>query len=281
MRLTKRSAPNGDLGANGLPALPPVRRQGLRPFVVDTLLLTRRHLLSTIRTPQLIVLAAIMPVMFVLLFRYVFGGTIHIPGYDSYVNYLMPGIIVQTALFGGSTSAVGVADELSAGTTDRFRSLPTNRAAILAARTLADLVRLTYTVALILAVGLLVGYRFGNAWVPTAEGIGIAVLFGYACAWLFTLLGLLVGNVESAQLGAFVVSFPLVFAASTFTATATMPSGLRAFADAQPVTNVANAVRALTQGVGSPQRPALYALAWSVGIIVVSAAIAVRRFRTA
>jgi ABC-type polysaccharide/polyol phosphate export permease len=281
MRLTKRSTPAGDLGANGLPALPPVRRQGLRSFMVDTLLLTRRHLLRTIRTPQLIVLAALMPVMFVLLFRYVFGGSIRVPGYAHYVDYLIPGIIVQTSLFGGSSSAVGIADDIKKGVTDRFRSLPTNPGAILAARTIADLVRLTYTVALIIAVGLLVGYRFGNAWMPTAEGIAIALLFGYACAWFFTLLGLVVRNVEGAQLAAFVVSFPLVFAASTFTATATMPSGLRAFADAQPVTNVANAVRALSQGVGSAQRPALYAIAWSVGIILVSAAIAVRRFRTA
>src|SRR3954467_12523502 len=107
------------------------RGRGVATFVPDTLLLTRRHLLRTARTPQIVILSAITPIMFVLLFRYVFGGTIHIPGFDSYVDYLMPGIIVQTALFGGSSSAVGVAEELSAGTTDRFRSLPTNRAAIL------------------------------------------------------------------------------------------------------------------------------------------------------
>jgi ABC-2 type transport system permease protein len=262
-----------------LPAPPAVRRHGLGAFVRDTLLLTRRHLLHAIRTPQLILLAAIMPVMFVLLFRYVFGGSIQVPGYTRYVDYLIPGIIVQTTLFGGSSSAVAIADDLSKGVTDRLRSLPTHRGAILAARTLADLVRLSFTVALVVGVGLLVGFRFANAWLPTAEGIAIALFFGYACSWFFTLLGLVVRNVESAQLAAFVVSFPLVFAASTFTATATMPSALRAFADAQPVTNVANALRALTQGVGSAQRPAMYALAWSVGILVISGILAVRRFR--
>jgi ABC-type multidrug transport system permease subunit len=128
---------------------------------------------------------------------------------------------------------------------------------------------------------MLVGYRFHNGFVPIVEGLGIALFFGYACAWSFTLLGLLVRNVEAAQLGAFVISFPLVFAASTFTSTQAMPSWLRTFADAQPVTAVADALRALTEGVGSAQQPALHALTWSAGIIVVSCALAVWRFRKA
>jgi ABC-type multidrug transport system permease subunit len=209
-----------------------------------------------------------MPVMFVLLFRYVFGGSIHIPGYGNYVDYLIPGIIVQTSLFGGSSSAVSVADEMKKGVTDRFRSLPTSRGAILTARTLADLVRLTYTVALMILIGLLVG-------------IGIALFFGYACSWLFTLLALVVRNVETATLAAFSITFPLVFAASTFTSTETMPDWLRAFANAQPVTNVIDALRALTQGTGSVQGPTIQALAWSAGILIVAATLALRRFRYA
>jgi ABC transporter DrrB family efflux protein len=260
-------------------ALPPVRPQGLRAFVSDTLVLTRRNLLLSKRTPQLVVAAAIMPVMFVLLFRYVFGGSIHIPGYVNYVDYLIPGIIVQTSLFGGSSSAVSVADDLAKGVTDRFRSLPTHRGAILTARTLADLVRLTYTVALMILIGLLVGFRFHNGWLPILGGIGIALFFGYACSWLFTLLGLVVRNVETATLAAFVVTFPLVFAASTFTSTETMPDWLRTFADAQPVTNVINALRALTEGTGSAEQPMLHALAWSAGILIVAATLALRRFR--
>jgi ABC transporter DrrB family efflux protein len=256
-----------------------VRPQGLRSFISDTSVLTRRNLLLSLRTPQLVVAAAIMPVMFVLLFRYVFGGSIHVPGYSSYVDFLIPGIIVQTSLFGGSSSAVSVAEDLTKGVTDRFRSLPTQPAAILTARTLADLVRLTYTVGLMIGIGLLVGFRFHNSLPPILAGIGIALFFGYACSWLFTLLGLLVRNVEAATLVAFVLTFPLVFAASTFTSTETMPGWLRTFANAQPVTQVINALRALTQGTGSADRPVIYALAWSTGILIVAATAATRRFR--
>jgi ABC-2 type transport system permease protein len=254
------------------------RGRGIFTFLPDTLLLTRRHLLHTARTPQIIVLSAITPIMFVLLFRYVFGGAIHIPGYASYIDYLLPGILVQTALFGGSSSAVGVAEEMAAGTTDRFRSLPTNRAAILASRTFADLIRLTYTMALVVAVGLLVGFRIHTSPQETIAAFGIAMLFGYASAWLFTLLGLLVPNAEAATLAGFLLTFPLVFASSAFTSTATMPRGLRAFADAQPVTYVANALRALTSG-SAAQPAVLHALLWSGGLLIVSATLATWRFR--
>jgi ABC-2 type transport system permease protein len=254
------------------------RGRGIFTFVPDTLLLTRRHLLHAIRTPQIIVLSAITPIMFVLLFRYVFGGALHVPGYATYADYLIPGVIVQTALFGGSSSAVGVAEELSAGTTDRFRSLPTNRAAILASRTLADLIRLVYTMALVVAVGLLVGFRIHTGVTETIAAFMIAALFGYSCAWLFTLLGLMVRDVETATLAGFMLTFPLVFASSAFTSTATMPDWLRTFADAQPVTYVADALRALTNG--GPTSPAvLHALMWSVGILIVAATLSTWRFR--
>jgi ABC transporter DrrB family efflux protein len=254
------------------------RAGGLWTFIPDTLLLTRRNLRLALRTPQLIALASIMPIMFVLLFRYVFGGSIHVPGYGRYVDYLIPGIIVQTSLFGGSSSAVGVAEDLAKGVTDRLRSLPTNRAAILAARTLADLIRLAYTIALMVALGLLVGFRFGNSTLPVLGGLGIAMLFGYACSWMFTLIGLLVRNVETAAMGGFLLTFPLVFASSVFTATATFPHWLRSFADAQPVTQVANALRALTHGTPAGSAP-LHAIAWSLGIMLVAASLATWRFR--
>jgi ABC-2 type transport system permease protein len=254
------------------------RPRGLFTFVPDTMLLTRRHLLRTARTPQIIVLSAVTPIMFVLLFRYVFGGAIHVPGYPSYIDYLLPGIIVQTALFGGSSSAVGVADELTAGTTDRLRSLPTNRAAILASRTIADLIRLSYTMALVIAVGLLVGFRIHAEWPQALAAIGIAMLFGYACAWLFTLVGLLVRDVEGATLAGFMLTFPLVFASSAFTSTETMPGWLRTFADAQPVTQVANALRGLTNG-GAVEPAVMHALVWSLGMLVVAEVLATWRFR--
>jgi ABC transporter DrrB family efflux protein len=254
------------------------RARGLRTFVPDTLLLTRRHLLRTARTPQIVVLSAITPIMFVLLFRYVFGGAMHVPGYPSYVAFLLPGIIVQTAVFGGSSSAVGVADELSGGITDRLRSLPTNRAAILASRTLADMLRLTFTMLLVVGVGMLVGFRFDAGLEPVLAAFAIAVLFGFGCAWVFTLLGLVVRNAESATLAGFLITFPLVFASSAFTSPATMPHWLRTFADAQPVTHVADAVRALTQGRAVGDSVEL-SLLWSLGILVVAAALATWRFR--
>jgi ABC-2 type transport system permease protein len=258
---------------------PAGRPQNLATFFFDTIRLTRRSLLLSVRRPQLIVLGLLLPTMFVLLFRYVFGGAIIVPGYASYVDYLIPGILVQTALFGGSSSAVAVADDLSKGITDRFRSLPTSRGAILAARTLADLVRLTYTIGLIIGIGVLVGFRFHNGWLQCLAGGGIGLLFGYAMAWFFTLLGLLVRNPETAAVAGSVIAFPLVFAASTFTSPASMPYWLRAFAERQPVSYTADAIRGLMQGTGPVERPALYAVAWSVGIIVVAAILATRIFK--
>jgi ABC transporter DrrB family efflux protein len=261
------------------PAPLPVRAHGLAAFVRDTWIITGRHLLRTRRTPQIMVLSAIMPIMFVLLFRYVFGGSIRVPGYPSYVDYLIPGILVQTVIFGASSTAVGVADDLSKGITDRFRSLPTQRSAILAARTIADVIRLSYTVALLLGVGLLIGFRMHTSVLEVAAGLGIALFFGFACSWAFALLALTVRHTETAQVAAFCLTFPFVFAASTFTSTATMPGWLRTFADAQPVSKVADALRALMEGTGSAQGPALYALAWSAGILVICWALATWRFR--
>jgi ABC-2 type transport system permease protein len=250
-------------------------------FVRDTLLITRRHLLRTWRTPQIMILSAIMPVVFVLLFRYVFGGAIHIPGYVHYVDYLIPGILVQTVLFGGSSTAVGMAEDLTSGITDRFRSLPTHRGAILAARTLADLLRLTYTVGLVIGVGLLVGFRFHTTPLHALIGLAIALLFGYACSWLFALLALTVRQAETAQLAAFLVTFPLVFASSIYAAPATMPTWLRDFANNQPVSKVVDALRGLTQTSVVHARPVIYAVAWSLGILFVAAALAMKQFRRA
>jgi ABC transporter DrrB family efflux protein len=257
----------------------PVRSHGPSAFVRDTALITRRHLLRMWRTPQIMVLSAVMPIMFVLLFRYVFGGSIRVPGYASYVDFLIPGVLVQTVIFGASSTAVGLADDLSKGITDRFRSLPIHRGAILAARTLADVIRLSYTVALLIGVGLLVGFRMHTDVLSVLAGLGIAVFFGYACSWLFALLALGVRDTETAQLAAFLVTFPFVFAASTFTSTAMMPGWLQTFADNQPVTKVADALRALMEGTGPASGAALSALIWSAGILIVSAGLATWRFR--
>jgi ABC transporter DrrB family efflux protein len=263
---------------NPAPLIVRARPSGLRTFLSDTALLTGRNLRLALRTPQLLALASITPVMFVLLFRYVFGGSIHVPGYPSYVDYLIPGIIVQTSLFGGSSSAVGVAEDMTKGVTDRLRALPTSRTAILAARTLADLLRLAYTTALLIALGMLVGFRFGGTPWDVASGLAIVLLFGYACSWLFTLLGLVVRDAESATMAGFLLTFPLVFASSIFTAPATFPHWLEAFASSQPVTRVTDSLRELCAGTASAHTIEA-ALAWSCGLLVVSAVLATWRFR--
>ena len=259
--------------------LPPVRGASPIGFVRDTWIITGRHLLRTRRMPQIVVLSAVLPVMFVLLFRYVFGGSIRVPGYASYVDYLIPGVLVQTVLFGASSTTVGLADDLSKGIVDRLRSLPTHRGAILAARTIADLLRLSYTMLLLIGVGLLVGFRMHTDAPHVLAGLGVALAFGYACSWGFALLALGVRQPETATIASFVVVFPFVFAASTFTSTATMPAWLRTFADNQPVSQVAGALRALMEGHGAAGPPAVHALIWSAGILVVAATAATWRFK--
>jgi ABC transporter DrrB family efflux protein len=217
--------------------------------------------------------------MFVLLFRYVFGGSITVPGYDGYVNYLIPGIIAQTTLFGGSSLAIVVANDLTSGITDRFRSLPMSRTAILAGATIASTARNAFTLTVVTLVGMLVGFRFHTGPLQVLAALGVALLFGHAFAWLFALIGIIVKNPEGAQLAAFLPIFPLVFAASTFASPKTMPGPLRWFADHQPVTQVVDSIRALTQGVSPATQPTLLAIAWSIGILAVSAFLANRRLR--
>ena len=242
-------------------------------------MIARRNLLTLARTPQVVVFASIQPVIFVLLFRYVFGGSIHVPGYASYADFLIPGIVVQTTLFGGSSLTVKVAEDMSKGITDRFRSLPMSRTAILAGATIASVARTTFTLILVTCVGLAVGFRFHTPWTHAVLALLVAIAFGYAFAWFFTLVGIVVRSTEAAQLAAFLPIFPLVFAASTFTSPKTYPSWLRAFADNQPITQVVDSIRALTQGVDPATGPTLRALAWSAGILIVCAVLSVRRFR--
>jgi ABC-2 type transport system permease protein len=257
----------------------PQQRSALQAFLADTRVIARRNLLTLARTPQVVVFASIQPVIFVLLFRYVFGGSIHIPGYPAYVDFLIPGIVVQTTLFGGSSLTVKVAEDMSKGITDRFRSLPMSRAAILAGATIASVARTTFTLILVTCVGIAVGFRFHTPASHAVLALVVAISFGYAFAWFFTLVGILVRSTEAAQLAAFLPIFPLVFAASTFTSPTTYPPWLRTFAENQPVTQAVDSIRALTQGVDPATGPTLRAFAWSAAILVVCAVLSVRRFR--
>ncbi len=253
------------------------RRGRLVGGVADTAAVTWRNLIAYRRVPQLVVFSTIQPVIFVVLFRYVFGGAIRdVPG--SYVDYLMPGIFAQTVVFGAMGTAVGLATDLNAGLIERFRSLPMARSAVLAGRTTADMARNLFVVALMFAVGFLIGFRVHTGAVAALAGMALVVLFGYAFSWVFAAVGLAVRDAETAQAASFPVMAPLVFASTAFVPLRTMPGWLQPFAEHQPVSATVDAVRALVAG-GPTVRPVLKALAWIAGILIVSAPLAVRRYR--
>jgi ABC-2 type transport system permease protein/oleandomycin transport system permease protein len=249
---------------------------GPRP-VRDALTIAWRNVANIRRNPQLLVFSTIQPVVFVLLFRYVFGGAIAVPG-GSYVNYLMPGIFVQTVVFGSLTTAVGLADDLQKGLIDRFRSLPMARSAVLLGRTLADLLRNVFVVTLMCIVGLLVGWDPDQGIVSVLAGLFLVLAFAYSLSWLFAIVGLTVHDAETAQAAAFPIMAPLVFASSAFVPVSSMPGWLQPFAENQPVSVVCDAVRGLTVG-GATTGEVAAAVAWIVGIIAVCAPLAVRRYR--
>jgi ABC transporter DrrB family efflux protein len=247
--------------------------------IEDALTIAWRNLLNIRRNPQLLVFATIQPVIFVLMFRYVFGGAIAVPG-GSYVNFLMPGIFVQTVVFGSLTTGVGLAEDLQKGLIDRFRSLPMARSAVLVGRTLADLTRNVFVVILMCVVGVAVGWRPDGSAGEIIAGIGIVIAFSYSLCWLFAIVGLSVRDSETAQAVSFPILAPLVFASSAFVPVSSMPGWLQAFAEHQPVTFVVNAVRGLTLGHPSTHWT-VGALLWIVGIVAVCAPIAVNRYRRA
>jgi ABC-2 type transport system permease protein/oleandomycin transport system permease protein len=239
--------------------------------------LTWRNLLTIRRLPQLLVFATIQPLLFVLMFRYVFGGAINVPGVD-YVNYLMPGVFAQTVAFGAVNTGVGLAEDKNSGLIERLRTLPMARSAVLAGRTLADLARNVFVVCLMLGIGFAVGFRVQTDAFRLILGILVLLAFGFALSWMFALVGLSVPNAESAQAASFPILLPLVFASSAFVSTDTMPDWLAAFANHQPVTAAVNAMRALVLG-GPALEKVLISLAWSAGFLIVFGSLAVRRYR--
>lgn len=259
----------------------PPGRQRLMPMVVsDTLAIAWRGLLTYRRVPQLLVFSTIQPVVFVLLFTYVFGGAIHVPGGVDYIDYLMPGIFVQTVVFGAIATAIGLATDVQSGLLERFRSLPMARSAVLTGRTIADLFRNVFVVILMASVGFLVGFTVHTNAAKFVAAMLLVLLFGYSMSWVFATVGLLLGNPESAQAAAFPVMAPLVFASSAFVPVATMPDWLQPFAEHQPVSVTASAARALTLGTPATSY-ILQSLAWVAGILLVFVPIAVRRYRRA
>lgn len=247
--------------------------------VRDTLAVVRRNLTRLVRIPQLVVFSTVQPVLFVLMFRYVFGGAIN-PGVPyPYVDYLMPGIFVQTVAFGAINTGVGLAEDMGSGLVERFRALPMARSAVLAGRTLADMVRNLFVIVLMVLIGFLVGFRLHtNVWGLFAA-MGLMLAFGFALSWLFALIGMSTANAESAQAASFPILLPMTFASSAFVPLSSMPGWLQAFARNQPVTQAVDAARALVLG-GPTAGKVVASLAWSLGFVVVFAPLAVRRYRS-
>jgi ABC transporter DrrB family efflux protein len=218
--------------------------------------------------------------MFVLLFRYVFGGAIH-TGYPNYADFLIPGIIVQNIAFGGFVTALGLEEDLRKGLIDRFRSLPMARAAVLAGRTLADIVTNSISMVILLVTGIIIGFSFNTTILDAIAGILLLVFFGYAFSWVFAWLGMLVSSPESANSVGFIAVFPLTFISSAFVPDQSFPAVLRAFAKVNPFTIVVNAIRYLWEhGPGIGVSNVWFALLWTVGILAVFAPLAVARYRS-
>jgi ABC transporter DrrB family efflux protein len=245
----------------------------------DTLVITWRSILRFVRLPQLLFFSTVQPVMLLLLFNYVFGGAINLGALPvKYIQFLLPGFLVQIVVFGSTQTSVGLAEDLSRGIMDRFRSLPMSRAAVLAGRTLADTLRFTFLVLLMVGVGYAIGFRFENGFAYAVAAVMLAVLFGFAFSWISAFIGMSVKDVETAQVAGFVWVFPIVFASSMFVTVESMPGWLQAFAKINPVTVTTDSMRGLC--LGGPIWIHLWkALAWIGGIIVVFLSLAVNRYR--
>jgi ABC-2 type transport system permease protein/oleandomycin transport system permease protein len=245
----------------------------------DTAAVAQRNLIALWRVPQAIVFTAIQPVIFVLLWRYVFGGALVVPPqYSSYTQYLIPGIFVQTAVFGSMGAAIGLATDLKSGLLERFRSLPMARSAVLSGRTAADVVRNIFVVTLMAIVGFLVGFRIETNVLGFLAGIALLLAFGYSLSWIFASIGLWVADPETAQAAAFPFLAIFVFASAVFVPVQSMPSWLQGFATYQPVSVTASAVRGLMVG-GPTAEWVIRSLIWIGLIIAVSAPLAVWRYR--
>jgi ABC transporter DrrB family efflux protein len=247
--------------------------------VSDTLTITRRNLLVWMRVPAYIVFTVIQPVMFVLMFRYVFGGAIHVPGIN-YVDFLMPGIIAQTAAFATFGTAIALAQELKKGVIDRLKSMPMARSAVLSGRLVADTGRMTVTILIVVGVGYAVSFRFLNGVVPAILMILLAIVFGLSICVISAYTGLAIGDEESVQAFGLIWLFPLTFLSSAFVPISSMPGWLQAFANNQPVTYVVNTMRALALG-GPIEANLLKSLACIAGIFVVFGPLAVRAYKRA
>jgi ABC transporter DrrB family efflux protein len=252
----------------------------VRGDFTDANVVTGRNLRHFVRQPDLLIFSTIQPIMFVLLFTYVFGGAIShsLPPGVSYIDYLLPGILIQSVTFRASQTAVGLSEDLKLGVIDRFRSMPMARSAVLVGRTAADLVRNVLIIALMIIVGYIVGFRFQAGVAQAIACIALVSAFGLALSWIFAFVALTVRSAEAAQTAGFVVLFPLVFASSVFVPVSTLPNWLQAIAKVSPVTLAANAARSLALVPGTPSSVG-GAIAWVAGLLAVFIPLSVWRYR--
>lgn len=251
----------------------------MRQLVSDTVVITERNLIRLTRAPDIVMAFTIQPIMFLLLFVYVFGGAIVTPGYE-YKDFLLPGIIVQNIAFGGFVTALSLNEDLKKGIIDRFRSLPMARAAVLGGRTLSDVFTNCVSVVVLLATGLVIGFSFDARVVEIVGGIVLLLFFGYAFSWVFALLGILVSSPEAANSLGFLAVFPLTFISSAFVPVESMPGALQWFAEINPFTIVVEAMRSLW--IGAPAGDYVWgAFVWSAVILAIFAPLAVARYRRA
>jgi ABC-2 type transport system permease protein len=253
----------------------------------DSAVITRRNLIKVKRVPDLIVFATLSPIMFVLLFRFVFGGAINVPGNVSYAEFLLPGIFTQTVIFGSTITGSSIAEDLQKGLIDRFRSLPMSRSAVLIGRTVADLGLNALSIAVMALTGLVVGWRIHSSVGEAIAGFLLLLVFSYSISWLMALVGLTVRTPEVVNNASFIVIFPITFVASTFVPLETFPTVLRHFAEWNPVSTVAQSARELfgniPAGVPEPdvwslQHPLAYSLLWAALILAVFVPLSVRKY---
>lgn len=248
-----------------------------RILVPDTLAMTWRNLARYRRSPELLVFSTISPIMFVLLFNYVFGGAIP-TGDFKYIDYLMPGVLIQTIIFGATNTGVGLADDLQKGMVDRYRSLPMARSAVLTGRIVADTVVNFFVACLMIGVGLIIGMRFNGGLAPAIALPFMVAGFGFGFSWLAALVGASVRNAESASSALFIVVFPFTFISSAFVPVETMPGWLQAFAENNPITYAIDYGRGLAQG-GELTTNGIFTTLWAIALTVVFGGLAVFQYR--
>lgn len=266
-----------------------VRKAGLGKALVDGAVVAKRNLIKIKRVPDLLVFSTMSPIMFILLFAYIFGSAIHPKGIG-YREFLIPGIFVQTVIFGSTITGAGLAEDLQKGIIDRFRSLPMSRSAVLVGRTGSDLLNNVLVIVIMSLTGLLVGWRIRSSFGEAIGGFLLLLAFAYAMSWLMAVVGLIVPSPEVVNNASFMVIFPLTFIANTFVPTAGFPSVLRTIANWNPVSSVTQASRQLFGNTGtqplpdnpwSLHHPIIYTLFWIVGLLAVFVPLSVRQYKRA